>query len=306
MNLSQNSELPTRNLPDSFPPHGLLNIHKPAGVSSRHVVTRLEQVASPLAAGHAGTLDPLATGVLVVCIGRATKLVDWLHRFRKTYDATFLLGQTSDTEDITGQVTMLVDPPVPTRAELDAALPAFLGKILQQPPAFSALKVAGKRAYKLARKGKTPDLQPRAIEVHSLQIVDYAYPRLRLVVECGTGTYVRSLGRDLARAVGTDAVMSALERTAIGPFSLATAIPPDEIGKDNLLASLQSSLLAVGDLPRVHLRPDQAAALQQTGVLFDLPHFPGDELAALAPDGRLFAILTPSKTDRWKVKTLLG
>lgn len=298
-------------LPFAFGPHGLLNIDKPSGVSSRHVVTQIEQVVKPLSAGHAGTLDPLATGVLVVCVGRATKLVDELHRYPKTYDGTFLLGQTSDTEDITGQVTPLPSVPVPTRAALAAAVPRFLGEIMQQPPAFSALKVAGRRSYKLARKGKIIEHQPRPIQIHRIDILEYDYPTLRLRVECGSGTYVRSLGRDLARAAGTDAVMSALRRTAIGPFSIDSAIPPDEVRGDNFGALLQSSRFAVSDLPTLQLRVDQCTALRQTGVLFDLPLPPPGiasrpELAGLAPDGRLFAVLTPSKGDRWKVKTLLG
>ncbi len=291
--------------------HGILNIAKPAGVSSRHVVTQLEHALQPLTVGHAGTLDPLATGVLLVCVGRGTKLVDYLHRFSKMYRATFLLGRKSDTEDATGIVEPLVDPKQPTREELESALPQFRGEVLQQPPVFSALKVGGKRAYKMARKGKQVELRPRPIVVQQLEMKSYEYPELQLDIECGSGTYVRSLGRDLARAVGTEAIMSALCRVSIGPFWLHDAHRPEDVRGDNVASLLKPSLLAVADMQRISLSSFQTEQLQATGVLFDLPldptSFAADaELAALAPDGRLFAILTPSKGDRWKVKTLLG
>lgn len=305
--VTSNSELQTSNLV----PHGLLNIAKPAGVSSRHVVTQIEHALDPLPVGHAGTLDPLATGVLVICVGRATKLVDHLHRFSKTYVGTFLLGRSSDTEDVTGNVEFLPAARQPTREELEIALPRFTGEILQQPPAFSALKVGGKRSYKLARRGKAVELQPRPITVHRLAIERYEYPELQLAIECGSGTYVRSLGRDLARAVGTEAVMSQLCRTSIGPFQLSAALAPEQVDAGNLPLLLASSLLAIGGLQRVALTAKQAAELSRSGVIFDLPlraedYAGGAEVAGLAPDGRLFAILTPSKGDRWKVKTLLG
>jgi tRNA pseudouridine55 synthase len=288
--------------------HGLLNIDKPAGVTSRDVVNQIERALKPLSVGHAGTLDPLATGVLVLCVGRATKLIDCLHRFSKTYIATFLLGRSSDTEDITGQVTELENPPQPTREQLEQAVPRLVGQIQQQPPAYSALKVAGQRAYKLARGGREVLLQPRPIVVQRFEVLGYEYPHLHVEIECGTGTYVRSLGRDLARAVGTEAVMSALQRISIGPFDIRRAIEPNQVRGDNVAELLLPSVLAIGDVSRVTLRADQMAELQRSGALFDLqqPIGDGQELAALAPDGGLFAILTPSRGDRWKVKTMLG
>ena len=132
---------------------GLLNVNKPAGVTSRDVVNRVQRLVRPERVGHAGTLDPLATGVLVVCLGPATRLVEYLQRLRKRYRAAFLLGRTSDTEDIEGQVVELAAPPRPTPAQIAAVLPRFLGQIEQVPPAFSALKLAGRRAYELARAG---------------------------------------------------------------------------------------------------------------------------------------------------------
>src|SRR5262245_35406014 len=200
---------------------GLLNIDKPAGLTSRDVVSRVQRLVRPQKVGHAGTLDPLATGVLVVAVGPATRLVEYVQRMPKTYQGTFLLGRTSDTEDVEGEVVELDSPPVPTRAEIDAALPRFIGTIEQRPPAYSALKVAGRRAHKLARRGEAVELAPRPVEIHAIELLRYEYPEMELRIDCGSGTYVRSLGRDVAEAVDTGAVMAALRRLAIGPFQAA-------------------------------------------------------------------------------------
>ena len=144
----------------------------------------------------------------------------------KRYVGTFLLGRSSATEDIDGAVTVLPDPPIPAAAQIEAAAEKLVGSLLQRPPAFSALKVAGQRAYDLARRGEAVELKPRPIEVYALKVARYDYPELVLEIECSGGTYVRSLGRDLAESLGTAAVMSALVRTAIGPWTLDTAVDP--------------------------------------------------------------------------------
>ena len=182
-------------------------------MTSRRAVDLVERLARPAKAGHAGTLDPLATGVLVVCVGAATRLIEYVQRMPKRYRATFLLGRQSPTEDIEGEVTELPDAPIPTLDEIAAAAGRFVGRIAQRPPAFSALKVAGRRAYKLARAGQPPQLAPRPVEIFAAEIKSYQYPELVMEVECGSGTYIRSLGRDLAESLGTAAVMSALVRT---------------------------------------------------------------------------------------------
>src|SRR5262249_26447014 len=163
-----------------------------------------------------------------------TRLIDYVQQMPKRYQAVFLLGRSSPTEDIEGVVTELIDPPTPSLAEIESAAVKFVGVIQQRPPAFSALKVDGQRAYKLARRGQTVELQPRPITVYSLQVIDYAYPALTLNIQCSGGTYVRSLGRDLAESLGTSAVMSLLERTAIGSFHVAEAIDPAILRRDNL------------------------------------------------------------------------
>ena len=242
-----------------LPPSGLLNLDKPAGITSRDAVDLVQRLARPAKVGHAGTLDPLATGVLVICVGAATRLIEYVQRMPKRYVGTFLLGRSSATEDIDGAVTLLPDPPIPAADQIEAAAKKFVGRLLQRPPAFSALKVAGQRAYDLARRGEAVDLKPRPIEVYSLKVARYEYPELVLEIECGGGTYVRSLGRDLAESLGTAAVMSALVRTAIGPWTLDTAVDPRTLTAANWqshLDPLRKALAALAD--SASLRPPRS------------------------------------------------
>jgi tRNA pseudouridine55 synthase len=273
---------------------GFLNINKPTGRSSRWVVDRVQELVRPAKAGHAGTLDPLATGVLVVCVGQATRLVDYVQQKPKTYRAEFLLGRTSSTEDVEGLMTELINPPQPTRAELVSAAAKFVGTIQQRPPAFSALKVGGKRAYALARKGQPVELKPRPITVFSLEVVDYAYPQLTLDIQCSGGTYVRSLGRDLAESLGTAAVMSKLERTAIGEFEVSQAIEINSLNRDNLASHLIAPLKAVNHLSKVQLDENELKAISH-GLFIERPiadnELPQAEFAALDVCGNLAAIL---------------
>src|SRR3569833_783923 len=188
--------------------HGFLNLDKPVGITSRTAVDRVARLVKPAKAGHAGTLDPLASGVLVVAVGSATRLIEYVQQMPQRYRGTFLLGHTSASEDVEGEITVHPDAPQPTLAELQAAGAKYLGETLQRPPAFSALKVNGKRAYELARKGKIVELEPRPITVTRLDVLTYSYPELVIDIECSGRRYLRSLGRDLAESVGTTAVMS--------------------------------------------------------------------------------------------------
>ena len=274
--------------------YGLLNLNKPAGVTSRDVVNQVQRLVRPQKAGHAGTLDPLATGVLVVCVGPATRLIEYVQQMPKSYSGTFLLGRQSPTEDVEGQVTELADPPVPTLDQLLAAAGALTGRIQQRPPAYSALRVAGRRAYDLARRGEAFDLQPRPVEIYSLEIVSYVYPELKLRVQCGSGTYVRSLGRDLAAALGTAAVMSALQRTAIGSFRLQDAIDPAALTRENWPGHLLPPLLAAEVLPQICVTATEIPAIR-AGQTIGRDALPADatQWAALDSAGRLIAILVP-------------
>lgn len=216
---------------------GFLCINKPAGISSfdaihivLHEMLAEERPKKRVKIGHAGTLDPLADGVIVAAVNRATKLISYVQQQPKTYLATFQLGVESDSEDVETELRFLHDPPQPKEADILRILPEFTGEILQMPPLYSALKLNGKRAYDLVRKGHEVNLAPRPVMIYELELVEYCYPFLKLKIVCGSGTYVRSLGRDIAKKLGTAAVMTALTRTAVGVFRLedALAIPVTE------------------------------------------------------------------------------
>lgn len=220
----------TRRVLDDFSTmFGILNINKRTGWTSRDVVNRVHRFVRPDKVGHAGTLDPLATGVLVVAVGQATRLVEYAHRLPKSYRATFLLGRRSPSNDVDTEVELLDRAPTVSREQLESGLYNFTGVIQQRPPAFSAINVSGQRSYKLARRGEIIELQPRPVTIHSLKLIHFQYPELVLDIRCGGGTYVRALGRDLAESLETAAVMSALEREAIGNLDVNTAIDVDDI-----------------------------------------------------------------------------
>lgn len=277
---------------------GIVNTNKPRGRTSRDAVNHVQRLCRPAKVGHAGTLDPLAEGVLVICVGQATRLVPYLQQMRKNYRATFLLDRHSDTDDVEGNVTLVLSGKQPERAAIEAALPKFLGDISQRPPAHSAVKLNGRRAYALARRGIEFELAPRIVTVHRLKVFRYEYPTLELDVECGSGTYVRSLGRDLAESLGTSAVMSALVRLAVGPFHFDDAVALSALTAESIGQDLQPALAAVAELPRVALGQRQLAdirhgrpvALTEVG---DALHNRGceGEWAAVDAGGQLVAIL---------------
>lgn len=284
---------------------GLLNLDKPPGITSRDVVNRVQRLVRPAKVGHAGTLDPLARGVLILGVGPATRLLEYIQRQPKQYRAEFLLGRTSDTEDIEGQVQRLPAEPIPASDEILRALPEFTGNILQRPPQFSALKVGGRRAYDLARAGQTADLAPRPVRIDRLDLLRYEYPQLELRIVCSAGTYVRSLGRDLAERLGTGAVMSSLVREAVGPFQLADAVGPATLSRENLPQHLLPAVLAVHDMPAVVVSPDQQARLRRGQDIPCGAIEPAEEAAAVDPAGNLLAILRRQGGGRYRpVKNL--
>jgi tRNA pseudouridine55 synthase len=283
---------------------GILNLNKPAGVTSRDVVNLVQRlVGRKTKVGHAGTLDPLARGVLVVALGPATRLIEYVQQMPKTYQAEFLLGRHSDTEDVDGHVAYLDSPPVPNEEEIRAALPQFTGKILQRPPAYCALKVDGRRAYDLAREGQHVELSPREIVVYRLVLDRYDYPSMGLTIECGSGTYVRSLGRDLAESLGTAAVMSALVRTTIGPFRVDEAVDPDSLTRDTWAHALLPPATAVSHLASLTL-DDEAVRRIQNGQMIPRPRDIDPLVDTVAVDraGRLIGILMGRGEDHLKAK----
>ena len=279
---------------------GLLNINKPSGVTSRRVVDQVQRLVRPAKAGHAGTLDPLARGVLVVCLGRATRLIKYVQQMRKRYRGTFVLGYSSPTEDVDGEVTAMVAPPRPSGDEIIRATVPLVGRIEQRPPSYSALKVNGRRAYDLARSGMHVDLDPRLITVYSIEMVSYQYPRLVLDICCGSGTYIRSLGRDLAESLGTAAVLSELVRTAIGGFRIEDACSSDELTTENLSHYLLSPGVAVADLTRVELNPTEIKDIV-CGRSINRPEINETvgEIAAFDTASSLVATLVPRGNKTW-------
>ena len=278
---------------------GLLNINKPPGVTSRDVVNQVQRLVRPTKVGHTGTLDPLATGVLVLCLGPATRLISYVQAMPKRYCGTFLLGRSSDTEDVEGEVTELNDAPIVALEQIQSALPGFIGQIDQRPPAYSALKVKGKRAYELARAGKAPELEPRPVTIHNLQIVRFNYPELVLDITCGSGTYVRSLGRDIAAKLGTAAVMSALDRTAVGGFVTEDALSLEDLASASLVNHLLDPILALADMPRISLSRAQTETIQRGQFIEIEGETCGPEIAAVDQSQRLVAILVPRGKTCW-------
>ncbi len=277
---------------------GILNINKPAGCTSRDVVNRVQRLVRPAKVGHAGTLDPLATGVLVVCVGPATRLVEYVQRMPKRYVGTFRLGVTSPSDDTELAVTPLDHPSIPTGEQIDKARHDFLGEIDQRPPAYSAIKIQGQKAYDLARQGKPVELATRCVTIHSIDIVRYDYPELVLDITCGSGTYIRSLGRDLAMLLGSGAVMSGLQRTAIGGFTVDSACTIEAILEQGVEAHLQSPVQAVADLPCAPLSCGQVEEITH-GRNIECVGDDGDELVALDERGTLVAILVPRGENLW-------
>ena len=208
---------------------GILNIDKPQGLTSHDVVARTRRLADQRRIGHAGTLDPMATGVLVVCLGRATRIVEYVTAGLKAYRARVRFGETTDTWDADGEVVKREVVGDLTLAAIEGALPQFRGRIEQVPPMYSALKHEGVPLYRLAREGVTIARKPRAVEVYDLEVREWQRPILELDVRCSKGTYVRALAHDLGQALGVGAHLSGLIRTAVGPFRLCDAVELDTL-----------------------------------------------------------------------------
>ncbi len=275
--------------------HGLLVLDKPSGITSRDAVNRIQrQLPRRTRVGHTGTLDPLATGVLVICLGHATRLAEYVQAMPKTYCSTFLLGSTSDTDDADGSITPAPDSRPLPRPIIESALASFVGEIEQTPPAFSAAKVAGQRAYDLAREGGAVELRPRLVTVYRISIRSYVWPNLDIEVHCGKGTYIRSLARDLGRKLGCGALVSVLRRTAVGPFTPELATPLDA-SFETIRARMRPMSDAVAAISPVIVSEDEAQRLRQGQSIhregFDLSavYLPTGELVGIAEhcDGKL-------------------
>jgi tRNA pseudouridine55 synthase len=268
---------------------GILVVDKPVGPTSHDIVALVRRLTSVRRIGHGGTLDPFARGVLPLFVGAATRMVEYHARDPKTYRATVVFGARSSTDDLEGELTPGAGPP-PERAAVEAALAAFRGTVTQRPPAYSAVKVAGRRAYRAARAGEPITVPERTVTISRLELneweeTDPLRPAATLEVECSAGTYIRALARDLGEALGCGAHLAALVRTASGPFTLDGAVEPDRIRQSANAGTVQRLLLpmdhGLGELPRITVADEVVRAVAKGQVVR-----PGGAVAAVK-EGRV-------------------
>ena len=252
-------------------------------MTSRSVVNVVQRLVKPHKVGHAGTLDPLATGVLIVAVGKATRLMQHVHTLPKTYRGTFQLGMRSDTEDIEGEIQTVENPRQPSTDEIQAVVDDFQGTQSQQPPVFSALKIKGQRAYSIARQGKTVKLEPREITIHRIGLKEYEFPFFTVDVQCSTGTYIRSLGRDIGERLECGAVMtecSELDFEDVQSVQQALRNPLELLDNVETMAVTAAQIVELGCGREIELDVQQQSGLES------------NEVFAVNAQGRLVAILS--------------
>jgi tRNA pseudouridine55 synthase len=291
--------------------NGILVIDKPAGPTSFEVVRQVRSLLSVEKAGHTGTLDPSATGVLPVCLGSATKIAGLISETRKSYDAVIRLGVETDTQDAAGKT--IAESPVPTLSAslLESALSRFRGAYHQIPPMFSAVKMRGKRLYELARAQEEVDRQPRPVEVYQLLLRDFSASEISISLTCSKGFFVRALAHELGKALGCGGHLKALRRTATGPFTLEqalalaqlTALAAEAGGREAIAARMISANLALAHLPVLTVSVDDARRVTH-GVPIECPPGTG-KVRVLAPDGTLLAIAELGKGARLRYQRVL-
>lgn len=283
-------------------PFGLIVVDKPAGPTSHDVVAQIRRATGVSKVGHTGTLDPAATGVLILCLGKATRLSEYLTASDKRYLAEIHFGKVTTTYDGDGEVVEETGQ-APSREAIESSLPQFLGEVQQRPPAYSAIKVEGVRAYRMARAGQSPDLPARTVSIHELTIKNFDPPVLRLEVACSAGTYIRSLAHDLGQALGVGGTLAGLRRLQSGAFDLSDAVPLSDLLRSIEAGDWERFLLdpAAGlpSIPRVRLSDEDLEEIQHgRSIAAD-----GNAIGmALAVDGaaRLIAVLqAQSDGDQW-------
>jgi len=275
---------------------GVLNVNKPSGISSYDVIRRIKPILqSPIPLGHAGTLDPLASGVLLVLLGEATKVSRFLLNLPKEYVAGVLFGKQTDTDDVTGKVTSERPATGLTAQLVQACLERFTGEIEQVPPAFSALKQDGQPQYRLARRGMEVRPKSRMVKVYELELLDWQPPTATIRCRVSAGTYVRALARDLGTALDTGATLATLVRTKVGQFTIEDATTPDTLDATSLPDRLVPIDAALAGMPHVTVSPVQAQHLHQGKVVggFEGPTVSGVDGFALAQtdDHRFLAVV---------------
>jgi len=270
---------------------GLVVVDKPGGLTSHDVVSRVRRLAGTRKVGHAGTLDPMATGVLVLGVDRATRLLGHLMLTDKGYDATVRLGVSTTTDDAEGEVTAVADPSAVaalTEEQVAGALAAYRGEIDQVPTAVSAIKVDGKRAYQRVRDGEQVELKSRRVTVHELTVHEVVGPEVRLSLRCSSGTYVRAIARDLGADLGVGGHLTALRRTSVGPYGLDRARTLEELGEEYAVLPLADAARAA--FPGLDLGAAQA---EDVGFGRALDVDLAGTTALFAPDGRFLALYEP-------------
>ena len=281
---------------------GVLVLDKPAGISSRKALDRVTRLLPRVKMGHAGTLDPMATGVLVVCVGKATRLIPYVQRMRKEYAAALRLGQRSDTHDLESEVEDVPLTEPIARESFESCLAKFRGEILQMPPQHSAVHVEGRRAYELARAGRAVELDPRPVCVKRLICTRFQFPDAELNIECSSGTYVRSLVRYLGDELGCGAVMTRLVRSRIGVFRLEDALNPNELTRASMLAAIRPAGDAVLELPTVRIPAERLEHVRR-GRAIEAPVFDqqlpaGEECTLVDSSGQVLAVGKVDETGR--------
>ncbi|WP_230467202.1 tRNA pseudouridine(55) synthase TruB [Lujinxingia vulgaris] len=271
---------------------GLILIDKDAGMTSFDVVRRVRRLAGTRKVGHTGTLDPDATGLMGVVLGRCTKLANFLTLDEKVYAFEMVLGSATDTEDASGEVIEVAGWEHVTREAFEEAMAGFLGTIQQVPPIYSALKVDGKRAHALARAGEEVHLEARPIEIFELELMSFEPPHVSMRVRCGSGTYVRALVRDLGKAVGSVAHTRSIRRISVGEFDLEQAYRLDELSEENFWEKVLSPARMVGSLDQVHIDDEQRRAVGFGQTILVAPELPMDApIAVIDANDELVAIM---------------
>jgi tRNA pseudouridine55 synthase len=292
---------------------GILNIHKASGMTSHEVVARVRKLLRQKRVGHTGTLDPLATGVLPICVGQATRVAEYLSESGKAYQAEITFGTVTDTYDAEGTVIRTANTNTLTLEHIENLLPRFLGSQMQVPPLYSAIKIQGQPAYKHARAGEELTLEPRAVEITQLHIVDWQHPKLTLDVECSKGTYIRSLAYDLGEALECGAYLTALLRTRSGPFSIEQSLTleqlADAIEQGQIATCLFPADYALQHYPAIYLDEETAQrVLHGNAFHYQLDTAISQPLARLYdPIGHFFAIAVwDAEHVLWQPKKVLA
>jgi len=275
--------------------NGFLNINKPAGKTSANVVSIVRRWSGQRRVGHTGTLDPMATGVLPVCLGQATRLASFITESHKTYLAEIELGVSTDTYDTEGDITRRADPSGITREQVEELIPSFSGTILQQPPMYSALKYRGERLYRLARAGIEVERPRREVEVFRIKLIDWRPPCFSIEVNCGKGTYIRSLAHDMGQALGCGAHIKGLTRTSCGPFDIVGSLSLDRV-EDSFRNGDWQELLLPMDTALQHLPTVILSEADENSIGNGRPIALGNDedenyCRAYSADGRLLAVL---------------